>query len=133
MASMFLMIEDQEHAMQCLLRAVGLDVRSVEAHYYLGVAAANKGQLTDAERFLAHTLELDPNHTGALRDSTFTLLALGHIDRAGERIARARVLLPDDCELRMLDYSVRLLRAFHRLGRIASRLNPRRILRALRR
>jgi len=133
MASMFLTIEDQEHAMQCLLRAVGLDPRSIEAHYYLGVTAANKGRLPEAERFFARTLELNRNHTGALRDSAFTLLAMGDADQAAARIVRARALLPDDCELRMLDYSVRLLRALRRVGRIISRLHPRRILRALHR
>ena len=65
MASMFLTIKDPEHATQCLLRAVGLDMRSADAYHYLGVTAANQGQLVDADRFLAHALDLNPKHTGA--------------------------------------------------------------------
>ena len=108
MASMFLKIEDPDHASQCLLRAVGMDMRSVDAYYYLGVSAANKGQFADAERFFARALELNRDHIGALRDSAFTFLAAGQAPKATARIARARALLPEDCELRMLDYSVRL-------------------------
>jgi tetratricopeptide (TPR) repeat protein len=129
MASMFLTIEDSEHATQCLLRAVGLDMRSADAYHYLGVSAANKGQLVDAERFLAHALDLDPNHTGALRDSAYTYLADGHAEKAAERIASARALLPDDCELRMLDHSVRLILLADRMGGLIRRLDPRALFR----
>ena len=125
MASMFLTIEDSDHATQCLLRAVGLDMRSADAYHYLGVSAANKGQLADAEQFLAHALELDPNHTGALRDSAYTYLAGGRPVKAAERIARARALLPDDCELRMLDHSVRLILLMRRAMGLLRRLDPR--------
>jgi len=125
MASMFLTIEDPDHASQCLLRAVGMDMRSPDAYYYLGVSAANKGQFADAERFFSRALELDRNHAGALRDSAFTFLAANQAERARERIVRARTLLPDDCELRMLDYSVRLLLLVDRMTRRLDRLDPR--------
>jgi tetratricopeptide (TPR) repeat protein len=128
MASMFLTIGDSDHATQCLLRAVGLDVRSADAYHYLGVSAANKGQLVDAERFLAHALQLNPNHVAALRDSAYTYLAGGQVEKAAERIAAARALLAKDCELRMLDYSTRLILLAGRLGRLLRRLDPRRIL-----
>jgi tetratricopeptide (TPR) repeat protein len=122
---MFLAVENPDHASQCLLRAVGLDMRSADAYYYLGVSAANKGQFTDAERFFSRALELDHNHLGALRDSAFTLLAAGQAPKATARIARARALLPEDCELRMLDYSVRLILLTGRLTSLVGRLDPR--------
>jgi Flp pilus assembly protein TadD len=126
---MFLAIEDSEHATQCLLHAVGLDMRNADAYHYLGVSAANKGQLVDAERFLDHALELNPNHTAALRDSAYTYLADNQPAVATAQIARARALLPHDCELRMLDHSVRLLLLVGRLARVLRRLDPRTLLR----
>lgn len=129
MASMFLTIGDSDHATQCLLRAVGLDMRNADAYHYLGVGAANKGQLLDAERFLAHALELNPNHTGALRDAAYTYLASGQAEKAAERIASARALLPGDCELRMLDHSIRLILLLGRVTRWLHRLDPRAIFR----
>jgi tetratricopeptide (TPR) repeat protein len=131
MASMFLRIEDPDHASQCLLRAVGLDMRSADAYYYLGVSAANKGQFADAERFFARALELNRDHIGALRDSAFTFLAAGQAPKATTRIARARALLPEDCELRMLDYSVRSILLLERLAHLPGRLDPRPALRRL--
>ena len=129
MASMFLTITDPERATQCLLRAVGLDMRSADAYHYLGVCAANKGQLGDAERFLSRALELNRNHTGALRDSAYTYLADNQPQKATERIARARALLPNDCELRMLDHSIRLILLVGRITRFFGRLDPRPIVR----
>jgi tetratricopeptide (TPR) repeat protein len=124
-ATMFLAIQDSEHAKQCLLHAVGLDVRSADAYHYLGVSAANNGQFADAEQFLNHALDLDPKHTAALRDSAYTYLADGRPVKAAERIARARALLPDDCELRMLDHSVRLILLIRRGAGLLRRLDPR--------
>jgi tetratricopeptide (TPR) repeat protein len=126
MASMFLTIEEPDRATQCLLRAVALDMGGPDAYYYLAIAAANKGQFLEAERFFVRVLDLKPDHTGALRDSAFTYLAVGQFDQAAERIARARAVLPGDSELRMLDYSTRLMRALRRLGSVLSRLDPRR-------
>jgi len=131
MASMFLTVDDADHASQCLLRAVGMDMRSTDAYYYLGVSAANKGQFDDAERFFTRALELDRDHLGALRDSAFTYLAANQAPKATARIARARALQPDDCELRMLDYSVRLILLLSRLTRHATRLDPRPVIRRL--
>ncbi|MGE5295877.1 MAG: tetratricopeptide repeat protein, partial [Solirubrobacterales bacterium] len=125
MASMFLAVEDPDHASQCLLRAVGLDMRSADAYYYLGVSAANKNQFADAERFFARALELDHNHVGALRDSAFTFLAANEAPKATSRIARARALRPQDCELRMLDYSVRLILMTGRVTGLLCKLDPR--------
>ena len=131
MASMFLAIEDPDYASQCLLRAVGLDMRSPDAYYYLGVSAANKGQFADAERFFSRALELDHNHIGALRDSAFTFLAANQASSAAARITRARALRPKDCELRMLDYSVRLILQTNRLTGLLSKLDLRPPLRRL--
>jgi tetratricopeptide (TPR) repeat protein len=128
-ATMFLTIEDSEHATQCLLHAVGLDMRCADAYHYLGISAANKGQLVDAGQFLDHALELNPNHTPALRDSAYTYLADNQPAKAAERIARARALLPNDCELRMLDHSVRLILLVGRIAGLLRRLDPRAILR----
>jgi len=125
MASMFLAIGDPDHASRCLLRAVGLDMRNADAYYYLGVSAANKNQFAEAERFFSRALELDGNHIGALRDSAFTFLAAGQASQAKARITRARILLPKDCELRMLDYSVRLVLLTSRLTNLVRRLDPR--------
>jgi Flp pilus assembly protein TadD len=128
---MFLAVDDPDHASQCLLRAVGLDMRSADAYYYLGVSTANKGQFADAERFFSRALELDHNHIGALRDSAFTFLAANQASHATARIARARTLRPKDCELRMLDYSVRLIVLTGRLTGMPAKLDPRPHLRRL--
>jgi len=133
MASMFLTADDPDHASQCLLRAVGMDMRSADAYYYLGVSAANKGQFADAERFFARALELNPDHLTALRDSAFTYLAAGEAPKAKDRITRARELSPQDCELRMLDYSIRLILLGNRLTQYVARLDPRPVARRLRR
>ena len=130
---MFLTVDDPDHASQCLLRAVGMDMRSADAYYYLGVSAANKGQFADAERFFTRALELSPDHLGALRDSAFTYLAANEAPKATDRIARARALEPQDCELRMLDYSVRLILLAGRLTHYAALLDPRPVVRRLRR
>jgi len=129
MGSMFLRLGDNDHAMHCLLRATNLDASSTDAFYYLGVTAANKGHLDDAAQFFSHALELDGDYLGALRDSAFTYLAAGRTEEAAERVTRARALLPGDCELRMLDYSIRLMRVINRMGQAARRLDPRRLLR----
>lgn len=128
-ATMFLTIDDSEHATQCLLHAVSLDMKSADAYHYLGVSAANKGQLVDAERFLDHALELNPNHVPALRDSAYTYLADNQANKATQQIARARALQPKDCELRMLDHSVRLILLLDRVGVLLRRFDPRRIWR----
>jgi tetratricopeptide (TPR) repeat protein len=133
MASMFLTTDDPDHASQCLLRAVGMDMRSADAYYYLGVSAANKGQFADAERFFTRALELSPDHLGALRDSAFTYLAANEAPKAAEQIAHARELEPQDCELRMLDYSIRLVLLTSRMTHYAARLDPRPVVRRLRR
>ena len=99
-----------------------------DAHYYLGVGAANKGHLNDATQFFAHALDLDPEHLSALRDSAFTYVAAGRMDKAAERVKRARTLLPKDCQLRTLDYSLRVLRLTRRITNTLRKLDPRRLL-----
>jgi Flp pilus assembly protein TadD len=125
---MFLTLGDNDHAIGCLLRASNYDMANPDAHYYLGVGAANKGHLDDASHFFAHALELHAEHVGALRDSAFTYVAAGQMDKAAERIRRARALLPTDCELRMLDYSVRGIRLINRVTGGLCKLDPRRLL-----
>jgi tetratricopeptide (TPR) repeat protein len=127
MGSMFLTLGDNDHAIGCLLRASNYDMANPDAHYYLGVGAANKGHLDDAVRFFGHALELDPGHLGALRDSAFTYVAADQMDKAAARIADARALLPRDCELRMLDYSVRAIRLVRRFTALLRKLDPRRL------
>ena len=126
---MFLALGDPDHAIHCLLRATNLDTTNTDAFYYLGVTAANKGHLDDAVQFFSHALDLDSEHIGALRDSAFTYVAAGRIEKAAERIAQARAILPGDCELRVLDYGVRMMRATDRLKQRVRRLDPRKLLR----
>ncbi len=128
MGSMFLNLGDNDNAIGCLLRATNLDMTNPDAHYYLGVGAANKGHLNDAAQFFAHALDLDPEHLGALRDSAFTYVAAGQMDRAAERVRRARTLLPSDSRLRTLDYSLRLIRLTRRITNALRKLDPRRLL-----
>jgi hypothetical protein len=66
---------------------------------------------------------------GALRDAAYTYLASGQTQKAAERIASARALLPGDCELRMLDHSVRLILVVGRLTHGLRRLDPRALFR----
>jgi len=129
MASMLLSVGDPDHAVQCLLRATGFDKGNADAYYYLGVATANKGHFDDAERFFSRALELHADHEGALRDSALMYVVTGQTDKASERIAQTRAVLPKDLELRMLDYGLRLMRLTDFCGRLLSRLDPRRVWR----
>ncbi len=128
MGSMFLTLGDINHAMHCLLRATNLDVINAEAYYYLGVTAANKGDLVDAIQFFSHAINLKGDHVAALRDSAYTHLAAGLPDKAAELVRKARTLLPNDRELHMLDYSTRAMRTLNHLGGMVRKLDPRRLL-----
>ncbi len=132
MGSMFLTLGDPDHATQCLLRATGLDKRNADAYYYLGIAAANKGYFEDATRFLSRAIDLNAVHPGALKDLALAYLAAGNTTKATEQIARARAALPDDSELRAIDYGIRLTCLMDRLGRLLRRLDPRNILHRIR-
>jgi len=129
MGSMFLTLGDPDHATQCLLRATGLDKRNADAYYYLGIAAANKGYFEDSIRFLSRAIDLNAVHPGALKDLALAYLAAGNTTKAAEQIARARAALPEDSELRAIDYGIRLTRLTDRLGRLIRRLDPRKLLR----
>jgi tetratricopeptide (TPR) repeat protein len=130
---MFLTIGDPDHATQCLLRATGLDKHNADAYYYLGIAAANKGYYDDALRFFSRAIDLNAVHPGALKDAALAYLASGDTTKAAEQIARARAALPDNSELRAIDYGIRLTLLTDRLGRLLVRLDPRKLLPYLRR
>ena len=69
-----------------------------------------------------------PIYLGALRDSAFTYVAAGRMDKAAERVRRARVLMPSDSRLRMLDYSLRVLAVGRGITDAFRKLDPRRLL-----
>jgi len=51
-----------DYATHCLLRAVDTGVPIADAHYYLGVVSAMRGDLENAVEFFGHALDIHPEH-----------------------------------------------------------------------
>jgi len=139
--SMFLIIGELDLATHCLLRAVDLErscIGSIEdvcvepflqkaarrgpavcanadAYYYLGLVSAGKEELEDAAEFFGHTLDINPEHVPALRDSAIVYLAMGRTDDAAERIKKAKALAGDDSHLKAIGRRLRLVRLAERI------------------
>ena len=66
------------------LRAVELTPDSADAHYNLGLALRETGQLDEALDCFAKTLELNPDHSGYHWDRSLTLLQKGDLKEGFE-------------------------------------------------
>jgi len=115
MGSMFLSIGEVDYAMHCLLRAVDIDCANADAYYYLGNARAMKSEFRDAAEFFVHALDIRGNHIPTLRDSTLVYLAMGKLEEAARNIHKARLLAPDDSELKELGRQVFAARVKQRI------------------
>jgi tetratricopeptide (TPR) repeat protein len=124
MGSMFLAIEDFDYAAHCLKRALDVDYANADAYYYLGVVKAMKGRLEEASELFGHTLDINPEHFYALRDSAATCLALGRLTDAAGRIARARSLAGSERYLKSLSRAIRLAGMTEKIGKFFHRLSP---------
>ncbi len=118
MGSMFLVMEEIEHATHCLLRAVDMDWASGEGYYYLGVASAMRGDLDDAAEFFSHAVQVNAGHVDALRDSASLYLTMGRWTEASERIGRALALRPNR-EMRKLALKIRRAQRRNRMKSVA--------------
>ena len=93
-----------------------------------GLPSVRSLTLDDAAEFFSHALDINSDHTEALRDSAFTYVAAGRMDKAAERVRRAREVLPHDSRLRMLDYGIRLTLLINRVKHTIAKVDPRRAL-----
>ena len=123
--SMFLSIGEADYAIHCLLRAVEIDCANADAYYYLGNARAMKKDFHDAAEFFVHALDIRGNHIPTLRDSTLVYLAMGKLEEAARNIHKARLLSPDDPELKELGRQVFAARIKQRVVDVFYRFNIR--------
>lgn len=110
MGSMFLTLNEYDYAVHCLLRAVDADFALADAYYYLGIARAMKGVLTEAAEFFEHTLDINKEHFAALRDSALVYTAIGRFDAAAERLRLAKKI-KDSPELSIIEKRIESERA----------------------
>ena len=129
--SMFLTIGELDLSTHCLLNAVDLDRANADTYYYLGLASAHKGRLENAAEFFAHALDINSDHIEALRDSSFIYLKMGRLEKAEERINKARVLNDDDLQLKALARRIHLARIMEQTGDFILRFIPRCLLKKL--
>jgi tetratricopeptide (TPR) repeat protein len=125
LASMFLTIGEFDLSIHCLLEAIDLDCVNADAYYYLGLVSTNKERFESAVEFFAHALDIDSNHIGALRDSAFTYLKMGKLEKAAERINKAIELTDNDSEVNALASGIRIARKIERLRIFLSQFTPR--------
>jgi Flp pilus assembly protein TadD len=114
-------IEDQAHAMHCLMRAIEVDGANPDAYYYLGVVSAMRGDYRNASEFLAHSLDLRSDHVPTLRDSASVYLSMDRLVDAAARIKKARSLDGNDVQLKKIDRTIALARAKRRIANTLSR------------
>ena len=94
-------------AEHCLLKAVDIDSTNSEAYYYLGLVSATKGLFEDSVEFFSHTLDINPEHLAALRDSSVIYLAMGKLTKASQRINKALQLDSKDPYLKVVSRRIR--------------------------
>lgn len=116
MGSMFLSLDDFEHAIYCLLKAIETDNGNADAYYYLGCVHAAKEQLVDAAEFFGHALDINPEHINTLRDSAVVCLMLGRITKAAERINKAMGLNEADPQLKVISRKIRFAQTINSLA-----------------
>jgi tetratricopeptide (TPR) repeat protein len=125
--SMFLNIGEVDYATHCLLRAVDIDCANADAYYYLGNARAMKSEFRDAAEFFVHALDIRGNHIPTLRDSALVYLAMGKLTHAARSINKARLLAPDDPQLKELGRQIFAARIKKRVADILSRFGFRHV------
>jgi len=125
MGSMFLAIDDLDHATYCLLKAVDSDYANAEGYYYLGLVSAVKGQLDDAAEFFGHALDIRPKDGRALIDSAVVYLAMGRLADAADRIHQVRDLGGDDSRLGALESRIKMVKLTERIVGFVYRFRPR--------
>ena len=57
---------------ECNKTALRQESENVDAHYYLGIAHHERGEISEAERQFRHVRTLQPRHVGALINSGAT-------------------------------------------------------------
>jgi tetratricopeptide (TPR) repeat protein len=121
MGSMFLSIGEVDYATHCLLRAVDINSSNADAYYFLGNARAMNSDFRDAADFFVHALDIRGNHVPTLRDAAVVFLALGKTNDASRYIHKARLLSPDDLEIKELSRKIFAARIKQRVANIFSR------------
>jgi tetratricopeptide (TPR) repeat protein len=121
MGSMFMEIDDQAHAMHCLMRAIEVGGANPDAYYYLGVVSAIRGDYRNASEFFAHALDLRSDHVPTLRDSASVYLSMDRLIDAADKIKKARSLDGNDVQLKKIDRTIAMARAKQRIANTLSR------------
>ena len=76
--------------------AKAVELKSIEAHYVLGVVLFKKQKLSEAKAEFESLLRFKVNHVGALTNLGRVLLELGQADKAAENIQKALKLEKDN-------------------------------------
>ena len=115
MGSMFLEIGDSEYAIHCMLKAIDLDCANADAYYYLGSISVASKRYKDSIEFFTHTLDINPDHIWALRDSAFAYISMGRTSDAANRIQKAMELNADNRQLKAIWRQIQILQLVERL------------------
>ena len=67
-----------------------------------------KGNFSEANEFFSHVLDIEPQHSNALRDSAYVCFAMGRLSEAAEKVRKAGESGENDFKLRFLAARIRL-------------------------
>jgi len=99
MGSMFLQLDQLDHASNCLLKVVDHDRTNAEAFNRLGIALAKRGEYEGALQFLTHAVKLAGHDADLLADIAFIYYKTGRLTAAAEAIATACTLSGQDPDI----------------------------------
>src|SRR5688572_21549097 len=85
-----------EKAIYCWTRTLDLDAQHPQVHLRIAEALWNKGDLEQARQHYLCGLRQDPGSTSILLDLSELLVEMRRWEEAGEKIARAIEMAPDD-------------------------------------
>jgi len=91
-----------EYAACCLESALQADFASADAYYYLGLLASIKGRFSDAAQSFMHCLDIRPNDVPVLKSCAEAFFAMGRLEQAIEKVARAEALAGADDRLKSI-------------------------------
>ncbi len=124
MGSMFITIGDLGCATSCLLRAIDNNSTAADAYYYLGLASAIRGEFDEASELFSHALDINSEHIPALRDSAYVYLMKSKFAEASDRIKKAKLLSPDDKQIKSLGRRITVAKTIGNTKKNISRTLP---------
>jgi tetratricopeptide (TPR) repeat protein len=121
MGTMFLQLKCDDYADHCFMKALEFDFTNAHAHYHLGLTSAIHSQFDDAIQFFSHTLDINSKYMPALRDSALAYLYTGSLNKAMERISKAKSICPKDMQLKKISHAIRLANIKERINETFTR------------